>query len=529
MIPILYEKDETQFISNGLGRLYDVTACTVTEERNGVYECDFEMPVNGAHFSDVVPGRIIGVTHDQTGDVQPFDIVSFTRPINGVVTFHAVHISYRLSKAVVIGSDINSLQEAFDLLATATPSGGFTFSTDQGDEAGYVAAADGTPRTVRQLLGGVEGSILDTYRGEFEFNKFAVVLWSERGTLRDFAIRYGVNMAEYNEDVDYLETYNAAVPFWRGNGSGGDAVVVVGDVVRLSGESYNGREECVPLDMKDKFQTQPTQTQLQEAALRLIQDANKPKQSIDVSFVQLADSPEYAEFAPLLSCQLCDRIPVYFPYYGIAATYKIVKTVYNVLLDRFDSMELGTLSTSLAAALGVSTGLNGSGSGSGGGGDALNAYPVGSYYETSDGTFNPNEWGGTWTDTAIVNDHITSEGVNGSWTYRKWSSGKIEAWGNVTVGQIACTTAGNPFGGYRSAVLSIAIPSGIFSGAPSVVMSKDGSQGGYLSYVHGQSATAIQYIVGAGSSITLANQAFSIYAFTGGTNPGTIHRWHRTG
>ena len=41
MIPILFEKDETQFDNNGLGRLRDMISCIVTEERNGIYECDF--------------------------------------------------------------------------------------------------------------------------------------------------------------------------------------------------------------------------------------------------------------------------------------------------------------------------------------------------------------------------------------------------------------------------------------------------------------------------------------------------------
>ena len=90
MIPILYEKDETAFLDNGLGRLRDCISCMVTEERNGIYECDFEYPVTGQNYDKIQIGRIIGVTHDDSGDVQPFDIVGYTKPIEGVVTFHCV-------------------------------------------------------------------------------------------------------------------------------------------------------------------------------------------------------------------------------------------------------------------------------------------------------------------------------------------------------------------------------------------------------------------------------------------------------
>lgn len=86
MIPILYESTETVFTSNGLGRLRDCLSCTVTEERNGVFECEFEYPIDGANFDLIQCGRIIGVTHDDSGVLEPFDIVSYTKPISGVVS-----------------------------------------------------------------------------------------------------------------------------------------------------------------------------------------------------------------------------------------------------------------------------------------------------------------------------------------------------------------------------------------------------------------------------------------------------------
>ena len=56
MIPILYEKTETAFTSNGLGRLSDCIRCIVTEGRNDIYEAEFDYPVAGAHFDDIQIG-----------------------------------------------------------------------------------------------------------------------------------------------------------------------------------------------------------------------------------------------------------------------------------------------------------------------------------------------------------------------------------------------------------------------------------------------------------------------------------------
>lgn len=365
MIPILYDSNETAFTSNGLGRLRDTISAVVVEERNGIYELDFEVPVNGVHFEDIIPGRIVGVSHDDSGDIQPFDIVSFSRPISGVVSFHAVHISYRQSQMVANGSNINDISDAFTMLESAEPSNPFSYSTDITSSA-FMASADGTPRSVRQFLGGIEGSILDAYGGEFEWDRFNVILHKSRGVARDFSIRYGVNMLNYNEDSDYSAAYTSCIPYWVGSDTDGSEVKVIGDRVDSGSPSYSGRNECVALDLTDKFETKPTKAQVEAEALAQMQ-ANQnylPSQTITVDFVQLQEMG-YEGIGNLFECRLCDTIKVVFPFYGTTGRFKIVKTVWNVLEDRFDSLELGSLSTTLSEALGLSNTLDKSAGGGG--------------------------------------------------------------------------------------------------------------------------------------------------------------------
>lgn len=350
MIPILFEKDATGFATNGLGRLRDCISCAVTEERNGVYECDFEYPVDGARYEDIQLGRIIVVEHDDTGTVQPFDIVSCSKPISGVVTFHAVHISYRLSKVVVSGTNIDSLASAMTMLGTGEPENDFTF-TPQFTSSAHMAAADGTPRSARQMLGGVEGSILDTYGGELEFDRFNVILWSARGTDRNLTIRYGVNLTGYDEDMDASETYSAAIPYWKGS----DGTIVKGSLVDSGQQTVTGRTEAVALDFTEKFETKPTAAQLETLARSMMTSGKtaQPKQNISVSFVRETDP----QLAALQVCRLCDRVQVVFPRYGMSGMFKIVKVVWNVLGERYEEMELGALSTTLSEALGISNDL----------------------------------------------------------------------------------------------------------------------------------------------------------------------------
>lgn len=362
MKPILYDFGETSFTSNGLGRIDTTIECLVTEERNGIYECDFIVPVTDPRFDDILPGRSIAVTHGDGGDTQPFDIVSMSRPIDGKVTFHAVHVSYRLTGIVAKAKNINSLADAFQaLVETAQPSDAmvFDFSADF-TRNGYMAAFDGIPRTVRQLCGGIEGSILDTYGGEYEFDRFRVVLHSARGQKRDFTIRYGVNMTEFQDDTDYQGTYTSCVPYWSG-GDGG--VIVTCNPLKVDSGfvSYDGRDTCIPLDLTEKFESKPTRAQLKNAALSVMQSkqTNLPRQNISVDFLRLQDFEEFKDFANLLECKLCDTIDVVFPRYNMRGSFKIVRTVWDVLAGRYKEMELGNLQTSLAEALGISDGSQG--------------------------------------------------------------------------------------------------------------------------------------------------------------------------
>lgn len=365
MIPILYETTETAFISNGLGRLRDVISCKVTEERNGIYEAEFQYPVDGANYDSITVGRIIGVSHDETGDIQPFDIVSYDKPINGIVTFHCTHISYRQSFLTVTGSNIQSLSDAFELLKTSTPSNPFYYETDKTGDA-TLEAADGIPKSVRSMLGGVEGSILDTYGGEYEWDKFRVILHRHRGTVRDFVIRYGVNMTDYKETVDGSVSYSNVVPYWTDG-----TTTIVGDRIDGDAPTVTARDETIPLDVSDKFEEQPTKEQVEEVARSLIADKTSPlpTQNISVSFVRLQDVGEAVEIRNLMSCNLCDTITVVFPSFSTTGRFKIVRTVWDALQDKYESMELGTLSTTLAQALGIGSGSQAYVSTGGDGGD----------------------------------------------------------------------------------------------------------------------------------------------------------------
>lgn len=377
MIPILYDRLETRFATNGIGRLSECTRCIVTEERNGIYECEFDIPITGTHYSEIIPNKTtILVTHDDTHDMQPFDVYRMSAPnINGIVTFYAHHISYRLNDVVVMPFTASSLAEAISNIPNySVGANPFTFWTDKTTTGNY---SNKVPNSARGLLGGQENSLLDVYgKGDYEFDRFTVKLHANRGVDSGVEIRYGKNLTDFSYDNDYSSVANAVVPYWS-NTEGGivtlpekiiiregiDPIIVPltdhNDII-LRTESNDPIEasttlvDAVPLDLSDAFEEEPTVEQLRATAVARLSSSGmwEPDETIDVNFVQLWQTEEYKDYAPLQRVRLCDTVTVIYNELGLRAFKKnVVKTTYNVLLDRYDSVELGTPSVSFAEAV----------------------------------------------------------------------------------------------------------------------------------------------------------------------------------
>jgi len=358
MIPILYEKTETSFTSEGIARLSECISCLVTEERNGVYECEFVFPITGKHYEDIQEGRIIAVTHDEQGDVQPFDIYAHTKPIDGTVTFYAHHISYRLGEITVEPFTESTCAAAIAAIPNKSiNTNPFTFWTNKSVTGNYKVEV---PTACRALLCGVEGSLLDVYgTGEYEFDKFSVKLYLHRGSDSGVAIRYGKNLVDLTDEVDYQDTYNAVVPYWFGtqdnDGTEEEILVTLPEWAISSGHSsYTGRVVLIPMDLSGEWQEPPTADELRVKATSLLasREGWLPSQNVKVDFIALWQTEEYAQYAPLQRVRLCDTVSVYYPELGVEAVEKkVVRVVYNTLMDRYDSIELGTLSNTLVGMI----------------------------------------------------------------------------------------------------------------------------------------------------------------------------------
>lgn len=350
MIPILYSETEREFKTNGIGRLVDAISCTVTEERNGVYELEMEYPETGKLFKELKHSRIIGAVPSEDAAIQGFEIYKISKPINGVVTVDARHVSYRLSyvptllDGTVVSSAQSALQMLFDRAMVSHP---FSFTTDV-TKAGTFDS-DGL-YSIRGMLAGTTGSILQSFGGEYEFDNWRVILHSIRGAKTNVVLDYGKNITDFKQEENIENTSTSVVAYWENSSSDSGVTRVVGDIQNSDNVNRFPYNRPLLLDCSQDYKDAPTKDQLNAKAQRYIKANNIgiPHVSIDVSFVALWQTEEYKDIAPLEKVHLCDTLTVRFSKLGVETTAKVIKTEYNVLMDRYNKISIGDTKYSLA-------------------------------------------------------------------------------------------------------------------------------------------------------------------------------------
>lgn len=334
--------------SNGIGVLADAVSCSVRYELNGQDELTMTYPVTGQLFDQIELRDLIVAEVGRRGN-QPYRIYRITKPLNGVVTIYARHLAYDLAGIVVAPFSAANIGDALSGLKTrAMTNNPFTFITTRSTSAAFTVKK---PDSVWALMGGQEGSLLDVYGGEYSFDGYTVRLENAIGSDNGVAVRYGVNMTDLEQDANCADCYTGVVAYWQGQSEGGDEDMVYSPVIAATG-TY-GYVKILTVDMSDRWEAKPTEAQLAQAARTYI-TANQigvPKVSWRVGFVPLDMTEEYKDIAALERVSMGDTVTVKFEKLGVDATSRVRAIEWNVLLDRYISVELGSIKSNIAATI----------------------------------------------------------------------------------------------------------------------------------------------------------------------------------
>lgn len=386
MLPILYDKNATKeelLSTNGLGVLTTCTECTVTEERNGVFECSITVVIsdNEPLSKKIEVGKFVKLKANPQQVPQIFELYSENSTITDRKrTFTGRHIHYFLNYDLIqggyyvavdsnfsYGGHTGTPKEIFDFVYSQNFANGaifadkeFTFASDITTESDKVDIH--SIRTIGDFLGGDSKSLLQIFKGEFKWNNFDIEFLKSRGTEKNLVIKYGVNLKSFQQEKNIEKMYTHIYPFVKvelGKDSGtGETVYGILNLHRNGGpyvytliDDLTFHRKVLELDLTETLKSKKMDMNTPDATVYLnIYNATESyvkANQLTVPEVSLTITAEN-ELEEMKNIALCDTVSVYFPTLQSTAKAKVTKVVFDTLLERYTTIELGTPKKTLA-------------------------------------------------------------------------------------------------------------------------------------------------------------------------------------
>lgn len=367
MIPTLYNPGERGFSTNGIGKLSGAIECKVTKERNGIFDLTMKYATGAPHYNRIGEGCIIVSSHDDgtsgadtfynKASLQPFRITKIKRETK-YATIEARHdAQVQLAGLPVFPypSGSMSVSDVMDHLTTLSetwsqtyPSAGITFGTDIDKTVTYNKAQ---ARFASEFLAGKEGSLVDLLGGgELSYDWYNVKLLTALGIDKHIRISYGKNISSITGETSMGECYTGVFIYYTK-----DSGIKYAKAYNFATD--NSITQYMPnlyeLDITSEFQSEPAT----EAAFLTVANARASAMenkrpwtniynNISVSWYELSKLSEYSHL-PKRRIGLGDYVNIYYPAFGIDKKVEIVKTVWNPLRERYESLELNSMKRSL--------------------------------------------------------------------------------------------------------------------------------------------------------------------------------------
>lgn len=372
MRPILFNKNETAFDTYGLGEL-NVTKGTVTRERNGNYTLYAEIPVNDPATATLEKEMKLKADAGLRTKNQTFEISRIVKDSSNIAKIYGQHISHKLEyMGLVNGRPFSG--SAFTALATwhNATIGDLRFDVWSDIQTTGKGVFDiSKMENARQALGGVEGSILDIYGGEYEFDNMTVRLHKQLGRTAPTVLEYGRNILSAESDETIESSYTSVLPFAtytpdKPEGDTSDSqpdpvtVTLPENYVDSKYKALYAHRRIKVVDFSSEFKSDskskdiPTVEKLRKMATDYM-DRNaigKPKINIKIEYADLAKTLDYADNGWIEELELCDIVPIYYPQIGLTdETAKVTTITYDFVNERNESVEFGDIGTNVRATM----------------------------------------------------------------------------------------------------------------------------------------------------------------------------------
>lgn len=361
MIPRIYNNSFTTYDSNGLGLLVDAISCQVEEESNGDFELTLVYPSDGSFFYALKQDNLIKADTSDTLKGQLFRIDTISKPLNGQVTVYAKHISFDLAKNSlnedVNEKNINCENAGKHMLQKSDADSRFSVESNIEMLGNY---SMDRKTDCLSAIAGTKGSLIDTFGNGPKLlrDNFTISVLNRRGKDDNTLIAYKKNITGFTLEEDYSEIINVIKPYATYTEDEVEKTLYIDEIGVKSPRYIEG--DIVKsrwIDFSDKFDEDetPTKEKLKNLAEKYFNDnsCDLPKMTYKIEFQPLSQTEEYKEdgLAELEYIGMDDSVYIANSKYGIRDQARVIKTTYNVLADKYISIELGDPKTTLGSII----------------------------------------------------------------------------------------------------------------------------------------------------------------------------------
>lgn len=343
-----------------IGELEDCISCNVTEVRNGIFDARLVYPAMRLISNNLIKENIIVCKASDILLNQKFRIFNVKKKHSNTIEVIARHISFDLLYDFI--ENINIVNQSCEY-ALNTIFRNSQFSRHYKGHSDIINAQDYNMSMANCLnaIAGKEGSIIDTYGTGAEIlrdNENIHVL-NRRGHDNSVTIEYGKNLEGFECTEDTTDLITRIYPFVKKSTPDGETTITLNEKfvdsprINLYSHPYI-REVDLTSKFKDEDEINQAKLKLEAEKYFLETKCDIPKLTFNLKPVPLSKCVGFENLGEKLS--LCDIATIKHKIYGITTQAKVIKTVFNVLTDRYENIQLGDPKASLGDLIGGNSG-----------------------------------------------------------------------------------------------------------------------------------------------------------------------------
>ena len=363
MKPRLYDglTQGPNYSYNYLGTLTHCRKCEVREIRNGSYTLTLETTINDDCADQILSQRMIGVKPNPFDEMQFFEIQKTTRSLDGIIKVEAKHIK-NLCFQICSEGDVG--REGVPTYYTGTPdqvwnlivsqyvpghSVPFSFSSDITTTARYYLGLS-EAETLGNMLGGKEGSFTDMWNGEYHWDNFNIDFLSSRGRTTNYKLQYGQNISSATQSESCENMYSHILPYGKVS-LGNYKINFFANRFEIDGHHCQ-YEKTYMLDCTnflDAYEVGPqgrdydvVQAAMTAYARNYAKVNGLGNPSVCIKVDMRATLDEMSQIG------LCDTVNIQLDPFGTQASAQIVDVTYDVLMERWNKLVIGTPTITVA-------------------------------------------------------------------------------------------------------------------------------------------------------------------------------------